>query len=240
MAGIVQVGVQSMADRYAYIPFIGLFIAICWGVTDALQLPRIPRFAGAVAGVIALIALSVATSLQLGYWGDNLRLWDHTLQVTRSNFVAEDSMAMALVVQGRTEDAVQHFRNAVRINPRDPIGNLNLGVYEQGRGDYPTSIAHYNNVFGLTSNPRLRTSAFANRGSAYYALKQYDQAKQSYEAALREFPENSQAFLRAWTVGAKGREHPSSHERLHALGSGTADRRWLPFAGADARSRRAD
>jgi Tfp pilus assembly protein PilF len=195
MIGLVQVGVQSMADRYAYIPLLGLFIAMCWAGAEVLQARHLPRLAAPLASGVALLALALVTSRQIGYWGDNLRLWSHTLEVTRNNFIAEDSMAMALVVQGRTEEARQHFQSAVTINPKDPIGNLNLGVYEQGRGNYPAAIARYDSVFQLTSNPRLLTSALANRGTAYYTLKEYDQARQSYEAALGQFPENSQAFL---------------------------------------------
>jgi tetratricopeptide (TPR) repeat protein len=102
---------------------------------------------------------------------------------------------MALVAQGKTEEAARHFQSAIKINPKDPDGNLNLGVYQQGRGNYLPAIAYYDNVFRYTSNVHLLTSALADRGSAYYALKQYDRAKESYEAALGIFRENAQAWL---------------------------------------------
>jgi protein O-mannosyl-transferase len=195
MIGIVQAGVQSMADRYAYIPFIGLFIAMCWGIADLLRIRNISGFTGRIASTIVLLGFAFATSRQIGYWGDNMRLWSHTLEVTRNNFVAEDSMAMALVVQGKEEEAMRHFQSAIRINPRDPVGNLNLGVYQQGRGNYLPAIAYYDSVFQFTGNVRLLTSALANRGSAYYSLKQYDRAQESFDAALRLFPGNAQALL---------------------------------------------
>ena len=195
MIGLVQVGAQSMADRYAYIPFIGLFIAVCWAGAEILRARPLPRLAAPLASGIVLLALALVTSRQIGNWGDNLRLWTHTLEVTRNNFVAEDSIAMALVAQGKTEEAARHFQSAIKINPKDPDGNLNLGVYQQGRGNYLLAIAYYDNVFRYTSNVHLLTSALASRGSAYYSLKQYDRAKQSYEAALGIFRENAQAWL---------------------------------------------
>lgn len=217
MIGLVQVGVQSMSDRYAYITFIGLFIAICWAGADVLQEWHVPRFAASLASGVALLGLVLVANRQIGYWGDNLRLWSRTLDVTRNNFVAEDSIAMALVAQGKTEEAARHFQSAIRINPKDPIGNLNLGVYQQGRGNYLPAITYYDSVFQLTGNVRLLTSAWAHRGSAYYSLKQYDRAKESFDAALVLFPENSQALLGRGLLAQKAgdiRQAASDYARL--------------------------
>lgn len=195
MIGLVQVGGMEMADRYAYIPFIGLFILVVWGSADLLERWRVSRSIAAVASCIVLLALSAACQHQIGYWSDNLTLWTHTLEVTENNYLAEDSAAMALIVQGRPKDAISHFERAVTINPKDPLGNLNLGIYEQQAGNYSLAIARYRIVFRVTTNPQLLTSALAKCGSALYALKEFEQSRQSYEAALRYFPENSQAFL---------------------------------------------
>lgn len=195
MIGLVQVGSQSMADRYAYLPFIGLFIAVCWAGADLLQALQVPRLSVSLVSGVALLGLALGTNHQIAYWGDNLKLWSHTLQVTHNNFVAEDSIAMALVERGKTEEAMAHFQNAIRINPKDADANFNLGVYQQQHGNYLSAIAYYDNVFRFTGNVHFRTTALGNRGSAYYSLKQYDQAKVSFEAALGVFRDNAQAWL---------------------------------------------
>src|SRR6266481_6098305 len=194
MIGVVQVGVQAMADRYAYLPFIGIFIVLVWGISE-FQYWRPPRLVGTVSSSVALLVLAFACQKQIGYWHENSTLWAHTLAVTSNTFVAEDSIAMALIVKGRPVEAIPHFQNAVKINPSDPVGNLNLGIYAEKRGDYQTAIESFRRLFQLTNDSRLRSTALANLGSAYYALRQYGSAAQSFEAAIRLFPENSQALL---------------------------------------------
>jgi protein O-mannosyl-transferase len=210
MAGLVQVGVQSMADRYAYIPYIGLLIMLSWGLGEAITSFRIPRSVAAVGASAAVLALGAVSWMQIHYWCDNEALWAHTLAVTRDNYIAEDSMALALAAKGNTSAAVPHFQRALQIHPTDPIGNLNLGVYEHGRGNYALAITRYKNVLELTDNRRLLTSAFANLGYAYLALKQYDQAKQNFDAALQEFRENAQAFLGLGLLAQKGGDFQSA------------------------------
>lgn len=195
MIGLVQVGVQAMADRYTYIPAIGLFVIFCWGVPDLLAKWHAPRATGFVVAGTALIGLLVACHNYIGYWTDNLALWTHTLQVTHNNFIAEDSIADALVKQGRLDEAAIHFQNAVTMNGQDPIANLNLGAYEQQRQNYPAAIARYEVLPGLTQNSRLLALAFTNLGYAYYSEAKYQQAQQSFDSALQQQAQNPQALL---------------------------------------------
>jgi protein O-mannosyl-transferase len=195
MIGLVQVGVQAMADRYAYIPIIGLFVMVCWGLAELFGNWHLPRFAGFVAGGTALIALVFVSHQYIGYWKDNLALWTHTLEVTQNNYIAEDSIGDALVKQGKLDEAVLHFQNAVKINPQDPIGNLNLGAFEQQKQNYPAAIARYRAVVRLTQSPQLLATAFTNLGYAYYSEGRYELARQSFNSAIEQQPENPQAFL---------------------------------------------
>lgn len=195
MIGLVQVGVQEMADRYAYIPLLGLFVIACWGAADLRELCRLPRFILAMVGSAALLALGFSCHRQIGYWGDNRSLWAHTLAVTRNNFIAEDGIANALMAQGQAEQALLHFQTAVRINPEDPVGNLNLGTYAQQHGNYDEAMARYQGVLRFTRNPRVLALAFTNLGYVQYTVQQYAPARQSFEAALTQVSENPQAFL---------------------------------------------
>jgi len=208
MIGLVQVGVQAMADRYAYIPEIGLFVMICWGSAELLAKWHAPQFAGFVLAGASLVALVVACHQYLVYWTDNLTLWTHALQVTRDNFIAEDSIGDALIKQGRMDEAAVHYQNAVKINQRDPIGNLNLGAYEQQKQNYAAAIERYESVPRLTPNPRLLALAFTNLGYAYYSEKKLDQARQSFDSALGQQPENPQAFLGLGLVAHLSGDYP--------------------------------
>lgn len=194
MTGLVQVGKQAMADRYAYLPSIGLFVMVCWGIGDLLKNRRSVRIPAMVIGGVALIALVLASYRQIGYWTDNLTLWTHTLAVTENNFSAEDGIATALIAEGRVGEAAAHFQNAVRINPDDPIGTLNLGAYQQLQGNYSSAIAYDQAVLRLTQNSRLLARALTNLGYAYYAEKQLVSSHDSFNLALREMPESAQAW----------------------------------------------
>jgi tetratricopeptide (TPR) repeat protein len=195
MIGLVQVGVQARADRYAYIPLLGIFVVACWGSADLFKKLRVPAAVPVVVAGIAIIALAVSAHRQIAYWKDNLTLWTHTLEVTHNNFLAEDSLATALVAQGSMDDAATHFEAAIKINPSDPIATINLGVYDQLHQNYSAAVARYETIPRLTQNPRLRARALTNQGYVYYSLKNYDRAQQSFAATVQESPENPQALL---------------------------------------------
>ena len=195
MIGLVQVGGQGMADRYAYLPFIGLFIVICWGVAEwARQIRLSPQWL-AFSVVLVLAAFAALSYRQVGYWHDSLTLWSQALQVTDGNFVAHDNLGNALVYQGRFDDAIPHFRAAIAINPKDPMGHVNIGAYERQHGHLQEAIDHYQTALNLTSDKRLRATVYGNLGSAYRHLHDYYRAKESYEAALRLDNENSVALI---------------------------------------------
>ena len=188
MIGLVQVGTQAMADRYAYLPFLGLFIMLSWGLGECLgqwaeRLHLSSWWLGAPA-VAALLVFSALAYIQIGYWRDNVTLWSHALQVTSGNFVAEDNLGGALVESGRVEEAIPHFRTAAAINPQDPLSHLDIGVYEQLHGDLQPAIGEYESVLRLTSDRGLRESAYDGLGSVYRRLGDLEMAKTNYENAL--------------------------------------------------------
>lgn len=196
MIGLVQVGGQGMADRYAYLPFIGLFIMVCWGIAEwAAPQIRLSPQSLAFSGVLVLAAFAALSYRQVGYWHDSLTLWSHALQVTDGNFVAHDNLGNALVYQGRFDEAIPHFRAAIAINPKDPLGHVNIGAYERQHGHLQEAIEHYQTALSLTSDKRLQATVYGNLGSAYRHLHDYSRAKDSYEAALRLDNENFVALI---------------------------------------------
>ena len=191
MIGLIQVGNQAMADRYAYLPMIGLFTMVVWAAADCASSRHLSANYLATAGLAVLLALCAVTHIQLAYWDDDLILWQHALAVTRNNYVAENNFAYALIKQGRSDEAIAHFRAASALEPGDATSQLNLGIYAQQHGDLEQAAARYANVLRLATDAQLRASAYANLGSVYFALHDYDRARQNFDAAIelkRVFP----------------------------------------------------
>jgi protein O-mannosyl-transferase len=194
MIGLIQVGEQAMADRYAYIPFLGLFLITVWAVADWAREQRVPTAWMTTAAVGILIALAVPTHRQIGYWRDSSTLWLRALAVNDS-FVAHDNLGLFLAQRGRGEEAVGHFRAALAIRPDDPLAMLNLGIYEDQHGYVASAIERYKAVIARVPDSDLRADAYANLGSAYRQTGDYRDAKLDYEEALRLRPEFPMAIV---------------------------------------------
>jgi len=130
MIGLVQVGRQAMADRYAYLPLVGIFIMICWSVSDWVEAKQLPAGLLSGASVVVVVALALVAHRQIGYWADNVTLWTHTIEVTPPNYIAQDDLGGALLDHKRLEDAIGHFRLAAAMHPTDPISAFNIAFYE--------------------------------------------------------------------------------------------------------------
>jgi tetratricopeptide (TPR) repeat protein len=135
--GLVQAGIQSMADRYTYLPSIGLFIVVVWGFNDLLNAhPQKIKIAAAV-GSFALAGCLAVTSVQLRYWRNSLTLFLHTVEVTTDNYAAYNCLGTALENIGKKDDAAKLYAESVRVEPDYPLGQFNLGMIllEQGRAE---------------------------------------------------------------------------------------------------------
>src|SRR5208283_1424532 len=194
MIGLKQVGSQAMADRYAYLPFVGLFIMVCWGVAERGEQRQLATAWLVVPSVMVLLALVAVTHRQIDYWSDHATLWSHTLQVTSGNWQAENNLGMALLRQGKMEEAIPHFRAAAATDPSDPVSNMNIGIYEHSHGNLPEAIEYYKKAILLARNPKLKADAYNNLGYAYKDLGDYADAKQNLQSAVSVNPE----FVGAW------------------------------------------
>jgi protein O-mannosyl-transferase len=181
--GLVQVGDAAMADRYAYIPLIGIFFMIAFGAVEWTK--RLSPVWPGVAAAVALALLALATHRQIGYWQNNVELWSHTLDVTQNNFIAEDNLGGALVLEGKPDEAFPHFQAAANINPRDPMSHSNLGTYFQSHGRIAEAITQYETAIALTSDSGLLAQTYANLGAAQRAQGQDDAAQKSFDESLR-------------------------------------------------------
>jgi tetratricopeptide (TPR) repeat protein len=183
MIGLVQVGRQAMADRYAYLPLLGIFIMICWGVADWVEEKHLPSALLPAASCVVIAALALAAHRQIDYWADNITLWTHTVEVTAPNYIAQDDLGGALMDRNRLEEAIGHFREAAEIHPVDPVSNFNIGFYDQQHGNLEEAIFQYKKAILLTTSPSLKIKAWNNMGLAYRDLGDPDKARECFDAA---------------------------------------------------------
>jgi len=195
MIGLVQVGSQAMADRYAYLPCIGLFIAICWGIADWAKQRHLPKAVLPIASAAVLVALAIVARRQLEYWRDNVTLWSHTVGVTSLNYIAEDNLGAALLERGQLDEAMQHFRTALAIDPADPTSLLKIAMYEQQRKNWPAAIQRYSELLSVAGNPLLRARALTNLGWAYRDDGDFEQAWNSWQQAIALDPHSARAWV---------------------------------------------
>jgi len=191
MIGLLQVGGQAMADRYAYLPFVGLFIAVCWGVSDWAEQWHIAEVWVAGASVAILLLLAFATHRQLSYWSSDVALWSHTVQVTKDNSGAENVLGEALQKQGRADDAMLHFRAAAAMDPLLPYPYYHIGVYEQQHGDPRGAIEQFNKVIELTQGDTgvmasLRADTLVRMYTAYDTIGDEANSAKYLSMALQE------------------------------------------------------
>jgi Flp pilus assembly protein TadD len=147
--GLIQVGNQAMADRYTYIPLVGLFLVAGMGFSCLSEKWRYRKvFLGASMG-LALLLLMVITRLQVNHWQNNFTLFEHALKVTSDNFLAHNNLGVAVAEQGKLDEAIAHFREAIRINPNYLDAHYNLGVNLAKQGKYEEAMDHYKEAFRI-------------------------------------------------------------------------------------------
>ncbi len=214
MIGLVQVGRQAMADRYAYLPFVGLFIMICWGASDWAAQRHIRVSWQASASVAVLAFMAALTHRQIDFWGDNVRLWTHTLQVTNGNYLAEDNLGKALQAEGKPQEAMPHFARAAAIEPSYVFAYIHMGIYQHQQGDLQDAVQQYQKVISLTANDivhyaEIRHEIFANMATAYAGLGDFARARDCLESAVSLNPDNAQVWtslgIMAQKTGDPGR-----------------------------------
>src|SRR5581483_3172219 len=154
-AGWVQVGEQSMADRFTYIPSLGLIWILVWGVRQVSLRWHCPKPALAVAAVAAIAACAVCTRRQIGCWKDSETLFQHALAVTADNHVARFCLGVAYDEQGRPDDAIAQYRTAITLKPDYPAAHINLGFALANTGQFAAAMAELREALQLNGDPAL-------------------------------------------------------------------------------------
>jgi Flp pilus assembly protein TadD len=188
--GLVQVGLQSMADRYTYLPSLGILIALVWGV-ERLARSRPPLQAVlTLAGVSAVLVCAGLTRAQLPYWQDGETLFRHALAVTGSNPIAGYNLGVALDEKDRMDEAVIEYQKVLDLQPDNTLARLNLGTDLDRAGRLEEAIPEYQRVIQLEPN---NPKAHNDLGIALFKLGRNDEAVPEFQAAVRLEPESAEA-----------------------------------------------
>ncbi|MGA1791485.1 MAG: tetratricopeptide repeat protein [bacterium] len=190
--GIVQAGSQGLADRFTYIPLIGLFIMITWGIPELFEAWLHRTVFLAVSAVLVLLTLMLCTIRQVRYWQDSVRLFEHTLDVTDNNWLIHFNLGLALVRQGKVEEGILHYQEALRITPDSERAHNNLAVALAGQGKIQEAAFHYSEA--LRIKPDHETSHF-NLGFLLTKQGRIEEGIDHYLEAIKIRPDFAKAHF---------------------------------------------
>ena len=183
--GLVQVGAQAMADRYTYVPLIGLFVVVAWGGYDLSAKWRYRERGLALLSIVSLSALLTVAWLQTGYWCNTREIFSHAIRVTSNNLIAHNNLGMALKEEGRIEEAILHYRQALKVDSNYAYAHNNWGNALSYQRKYTEAAEHYKKAIDI--DPQY-AKAYYNLGNISMQQSRTNEAIGYYEAALRIDP----------------------------------------------------
>ena len=213
--GLVQVGSQAMADRYTYVPLIGLFIMFAWGCYDLFEGWRYKKSGFTLFALVSLSGLMAVTWIQVGYWQNSIKLFSHAIEVTSNNLIAYNSLGAAFEREGRFEEAIRYFSKMIEINPYAADAYFNLGNVLASQGDDKGAINRY--MEALKYDQR-HAKAHYNLGTVFQRGGQFDQAIDHYIKALQIDPNYAEAHNNLGSIFAlQGRADDAIHHFQAAI-----------------------
>lgn len=191
--GFLQVGIQAMADRYSYIPLVGIFVFVVWGAAAIIERCRLPQRLTAAATILVLGLCIGVTSKQLQYWRNSGILFAHTLSVTPDNSIAHIELAAYLSEANRPQEAIEHYLEGLRLLPGNLHALIGIGTALGKLKQYPEAIEFLQTA--LRGNPNS-PDANLELGTIYAEQGQFQQAIERYQLAIKLAPENAIAHYR--------------------------------------------
>ncbi len=190
--GLIQVGDRAMADRFTYVPLVGVFVMVAWGLPEVLARWKQKKVLLGTAAGIAIAASTAATWVQVRHWKDTSSLFEHALAVTKDNHIAHINLGIALASKGKAAEAISHYREALRIKPSHPKAHNNLGVALVKQDKLNEALTHYAQAMRLKPD---YVEAHYNMGLVLFRLKRYAEAIERYSEALRLKPDYAEAHV---------------------------------------------
>ncbi len=205
--GIIQVGMQAHADRYTYLPQIGLYLALTWGIAElSASWPYRRQLLGATAGLV-IATLTILTWKQTSYWRNSETIWSHTLAIAGESNLAEGGLADALLEEHRFAESVPRYEEALRLRPDDEQSVSNLGYAFRMLGQANRAIACFEKAIQLASHESASRQAAAhdNLGDALLEQKQVDGAIEQFQKAVTLSSTEKERMHLAGALFKKGR-----------------------------------
>jgi Flp pilus assembly protein TadD len=213
--GLVQVGSQAMADRYTYLPLVGLFIALAWGVPSLFAGWHHRQSILATLATILLLSFTVCTWLQLRHWQNSITLFQHTLQVTTNNHFAHNNLGVALAHDGRLNEAISHYSEALRLKSDASEVHNNLANALAAQGSVDEAIEHYFEALRLEPD---YDKAHNNLGNVLASKGKVEEAINHYSEAIKINPDYAGAHYNlANVLAAQGSVDEAIQHYLEAL-----------------------
>lgn len=200
MIGLIQSGRQGMGDRYAYLPLIGVFIAIVWLFSDLAKQRHWNSQMLAASFLILLLPLVYLTRKQIGYWRNSITLFAHALEVTSRNGIAENNLGTALVEAGQTQGALPHFIAAVQFAPDLASAHYNLAVLFQQQNQLIDAASQYRQAIAVSPDPFEAAQAHNNLGILYLSLRNFPVAIAELSAAISLNPAKQNSYIARGTA----------------------------------------
>jgi hypothetical protein len=198
--GLIQVGEQSMADRYTYVPLIGIFIILAWGLPDLLKKWRYQKIGVVLGSALLLSALMATTWLQVRHWSNNIEFYEHIIKVTDNNFMAHYNLGVYLADNHQIAEAIKHYREAIGIKPGHVNANNNLGNALVIKGKHREAVQLYMNALSRApDDPEIHN----NLGVALLHTGKTEHAIGHFNTALKIRPNYIEARQNRQKAGSK-------------------------------------
>jgi tetratricopeptide (TPR) repeat protein len=195
MIGIVQVGRQAWADRYAYLPLWGLFVIAVWLASEAATRISLSRGAQVVIALAVLIGYAVTAHIQIGYWRDSYTLFAHALQVTEANPIAEDNLGSALLEMRRPDLAQSHLERAIQLMPTLATAHYNLGTLLQRQNEMDCAQREYQWALQYGSDTQELAQTHNNLGVLFDQFGRREQALAEFSQAIALNPHEQNSLV---------------------------------------------
>jgi protein O-mannosyl-transferase len=189
--GLLQVGAQAMADRYTYIPLIGIFIIMAWGLFDLTMERRKGNVIFSAIAVLIIAIMAVLTSIQVSYWKNNVTLYSHAIEVTKNNYLANNNLGAHFIDIGDYKQAYFYITTAIQINPKYADAHRNLAVIFIEEGKKEKAINHFKEAIKIKPN---YTDAIRRLADVLARDKQFEEAKNQYIKLLTYDPADYEAY----------------------------------------------
>ena len=200
VSGIIQARNFSMADRYTYLPLIGIAVMLAWGIPPLIKNEDMRKKILFPASIAALAIMAVLTWHQCGYWKNSIEICNHALQVTKDNYLAHINLGSALFDEGKTEEAIAHYSEAIRIMPDIILSYNKRGIAYDKLGRHQRALEDFNKAISLKPDDAI---SYNCRGNAYAELGQYQMAIDDYNKTIRLKPDNADAYNSRGTIYTK-------------------------------------